>query len=64
MLYYTCLYETIEGVNTMNQLKNFRRFAMLVLVVAGVLTMAACTGGEKTPYGSLKMMTSTLHMAI
>lgn len=38
----------------MNQLKNFRRFAMLVLVVAGVLTMAACTGGEKTPYGSLK----------
>ena len=37
----------------MNQLKTFRRFALLVLVVAGVLTLAACTGSEKTPYGDI-----------
>jgi hypothetical protein len=37
----------------MNQLKNFRRFALLVLVVASVLTLAACNGSEKTPYGSI-----------
>jgi hypothetical protein len=37
----------------MNQLKNFRRLALLVLVVAGVLTLAACSGSEKTPYGSI-----------
>ncbi len=37
----------------MNQLKTFRRFALLVLVVAGVLTLAACTSGEKTPYGDI-----------
>lgn len=37
----------------MNQLKNIRRFALLVLVAAGVLTLAACTGSEKTPYGNL-----------
>ena len=47
MLYYTCLYETFEGVNTMNQLKSFRRIALLVLVVAGVLTIAACSSSEK-----------------
>ncbi len=37
----------------MNQLKNFRRLALLVLVVAGSLTLAACKGSDKTPYGSL-----------
>lgn len=37
----------------MNQLKNIRRFALLVLVAAGVLTLAACSGSEKTPYGDL-----------
>ncbi|BCR35457.1 hypothetical protein [Mariniplasma anaerobium] len=37
----------------MNQLKSFRRFALLVLVVASVLTLAACNGSEKTPYGSI-----------
>ena len=37
----------------MNQLKNIRRFALLVLVAAGVLTLAACSGSEKTPYGNL-----------
>ena len=37
----------------MNQLKNIRKFALLVLVAAGVLTLAACNGSEKTPYGDL-----------
>jgi hypothetical protein len=37
----------------MNQLKNIRRFALLVLVAAGVLTLAACSSSEKTPYGNL-----------
>ncbi len=37
----------------MNQLKTIRRFALLVLVVAGVLTLAACSGSEKTPYGDI-----------
>lgn len=37
----------------MNQLKNFRRLALLVLVVAGSLTLAACNGSDKTPYGSI-----------
>lgn len=37
----------------MNQLKSFRRLALLVLVATGVLTLAACNSSEKTPYGSI-----------
>lgn len=37
----------------MNRIKNMRRIAALVLVVAGALTLAACSGDTKTPYGSL-----------
>ena len=43
----------IEGVNTMNQTKTLRKLAIFVLIFAGLLTLAACKGGEKTPYGSI-----------
>ena len=43
----------IEGVNTMNQIKILRRLAVFVLVIAGVLTLAACKSSDQTPYGSL-----------
>ena len=43
----------IEGVNTMNQIKILRRIAVLVLVLASVLTLAACKSSDQTPYGSL-----------
>lgn len=53
MLYYICLYEIHEGVNTMNHMKNLRKLALLVLVLASVLTLAACKSTDKTPYGNL-----------
>jgi len=37
----------------MNRIKKMRRFALLALVVAGSLTLAACNGNSKTPYGDL-----------
>lgn len=37
----------------MNQLKTLRKLALIVLLSAGLLTLAACSGSEKTPYGSL-----------
>ena len=43
----------IEGVNTMNQTKTLRKLAMLVLIFASLLTLAACSSSEKTPYGSI-----------
>lgn len=43
----------IEGVNTMNQTKTLRKLAIFVLIFAGLLTLAACKSGEKTPYGSI-----------
>lgn len=44
----------IEGVSTkMNQTKPLRRLLLLVLVVASVLTLAACASGDKVPYGNI-----------
>ncbi|MBU1143814.1 MAG: hypothetical protein KKH92_09265 [Firmicutes bacterium] len=37
----------------MNQIKTLRKLAVLVLVLASVLTLAACKSGDKTPYGSI-----------
>ncbi|MBE0700566.1 MAG: hypothetical protein IH571_02655 [Acholeplasmataceae bacterium] len=37
----------------MNQIKTFRKLAIVVLVLASVLTLAACNKGEKTPYGDI-----------
>jgi hypothetical protein len=37
----------------MNQMKNLRKLALLVLVLASVLTLAACKSTDKTPYGDL-----------
>ncbi len=37
----------------MNQIKNLRKLAILVLVSAGLLTLAACGSEEATPYGSI-----------
>ncbi|PKK94352.1 MAG: hypothetical protein CVV61_00170, partial [Tenericutes bacterium HGW-Tenericutes-6] len=37
----------------MNQTKPLRRLLLLVLVVASVLTLAACASGDKVPYGSI-----------
>ena len=37
----------------MNQTKTLRKLAMFVLIFAGLLTLAACKSGEKTPYGSI-----------
>jgi hypothetical protein len=43
----------IEGVNNMNQIKTFRKLAIFVLILAGLLTLAACGSSEKIPYGSI-----------
>ncbi|MDO9628375.1 MAG: hypothetical protein Q7I99_00620 [Acholeplasmataceae bacterium] len=37
----------------MNQIKTLRKLAVLVLVLASVLTLAACKSGDKTPYGNI-----------
>ena len=37
----------------MNQTKTLRKLAMLVLIFASLLTLAACSSSEKTPYGSI-----------
>jgi hypothetical protein len=37
----------------MNQLRNLRKLAIFVLILTGLLTLAACKSGEKTPYGSI-----------
>ena len=37
----------------MNQTKTLRKLAIFVLIFAGLLTLAACNSGEKTPYGSI-----------
>lgn len=37
----------------MNQTKTLRKLAIFVLIFAGLLTLAACKSGEKTPYGSI-----------
>lgn len=37
----------------MNQLRNIRKLAIIVLILTGLLTLAACKSGEKTPYGSI-----------
>ena len=37
----------------MNQIKTFRKLAIFVLILAGLLTLAACGSSEKIPYGSI-----------
>ncbi|HCB67156.1 MAG TPA: hypothetical protein DEP70_06440, partial [Acholeplasmataceae bacterium] len=37
----------------MNQIKTFRKLAIFVLILAGLLTLAACDTSEKIPYGSI-----------
>ena len=37
----------------MNQIKTFRKLAIFVLILAGLLTLAACSSSEKIPYGSI-----------
>ncbi len=37
----------------MNQTKTLRKLAIFVLIFAGLLTLAACKSGDKTPYGSI-----------
>ncbi|MFH0767519.1 MAG: hypothetical protein ABH890_00210 [Bacillota bacterium] len=37
----------------MNQMKNLRKLAIFVLILAGLLTLAACSSKEATPYGSI-----------
>lgn len=37
----------------MNQIKTLRKLAVLVLVLASVLTLAACKSSDKTPYGNI-----------
>jgi hypothetical protein len=44
----------------MNRIKNLRRVALLALVVAGSLSLAACNGSSKVPYGSLSEDTQYL----
>lgn len=49
---FACM-KYIEGVNTMNQIKNLRKLAIFVLISAGLLTLAACGSKEATPYGNI-----------
>ncbi|QWB96394.1 hypothetical protein KHQ89_02880 [Mycoplasmatota bacterium] len=44
----------------MNRIKKLRRVALLALVVAGSLSLAACNGSSKVPYGSLSEDTQYL----
>jgi hypothetical protein len=44
----------------MNRIKTLRRVALLALVVAGSLSLAACNGSSKVPYGSLSEDTNYL----
>lgn len=37
----------------MNQIKNLRKLAIFVLITAGLLTLAACSTKDETPYGSV-----------
>ncbi len=37
----------------MNQMKNLRKLAIFVLISAGLLTLAACSNKEATPYGNI-----------
>ncbi|MEF3692947.1 MAG: hypothetical protein V3569_02085 [Acholeplasmataceae bacterium] len=37
----------------MNQTKTLRKMAIFVLIIAGILTLSACSNSSKTPYGDL-----------
>ncbi len=37
----------------MNQTKTLRKMAIFVLIIAGILTLSACSNNSKTPYGDL-----------
>jgi hypothetical protein len=48
----------IEGVkHIMNQMKIFRKLAILLFVTASILTLAACSRGDKTPWGDISSET-------